>query len=367
MGGVRVQVPEYCCQLLARFDRPTSVGDAVAAVPRAERRLVRDAIDRLHRVGLLIPALGGDDPAGGWATWGLPATWFHFSTRDLTPLSPRSRQAFNAANAARPAPSSALAGTTSRRIDSGTLALPARRDRSAFARVVASRRTWRDFGTAPVTSEQLGTLLDLTFGYRAQAVTTHGGTVMLGTSPSPGATHSIAVYVVALKVQGLSAGTYWYDRSEHGLRPLRGSTPTPALVGRWLNDQWWFEGTGVLVFTTGILARIQHRYDYARAYRAWLLEAGHLCQTFCLSATWLGLAPFCTQFIADSRVERHLGLKAREEPVLYAMGAGSRPPGVTRAPWPRAHADGNPYGRPREIDRGPQRRRRASVPPDFDC
>jgi hypothetical protein len=67
------------------------------------------------------------------------------------------------------------------------------------------------------------------------------------------------------------------------------------------------------------------KYSYARAYRAAFIEAGHLCQTFCLVATWLGLAPFCSMALADSRIERDLGLDGVSESVLYCAGVGTRP------------------------------------------
>ena len=63
-------------------------------------------------------------------------------------------------------------------------------------------------------------------------------------------------------------------------------------------------------------------YSYARAYRAVLIEAGHLCQTFFLVATWLGLAPFCSMALADSPIEKDLGLDGICESVLYAAGVG---------------------------------------------
>ena len=56
-----------------------------------------------------------------------------------------------------------------------------------------------------------------------------------------------------------------------------------------------------------------------------LLEAGHVCQTFCLAATWLGLAPFCSMALADAAIEKALGLDGVSESVLYAAGVGRRP------------------------------------------
>jgi hypothetical protein len=55
------------------------------------------------------------------------------------------------------------------------------------------------------------------------------------------------------------------------------------------------------------------------------MEAGHACQTFCLTATWLGLAPFCSMALADTAIETMLGLDGVSESVLYAAGVGSRP------------------------------------------
>ena len=59
------------------------------------------------------------------------------------------------------------------------------------------------------------------------------------------------------------------------------------------------------------------KYHHARAYQVVLLNAGHLCQTFCLVATWLGLAPFCTAALKDTLIEKDLGIDGIRESVLY--------------------------------------------------
>jgi SagB-type dehydrogenase family enzyme len=105
-------------------------------------------------------------------------------------------------------------------------------------------------------------------------------------------------------------------------------------VARYVPQQPWFAPAAFVVFFSSVFARSQWRYTYARAYRANLIEVGHLCQTFCLTATWLGLAPFCSMALADSAIEADLGLDGITESVLYAAGAGVRPPGMTWAPAP---------------------------------
>ena len=54
-----------------------------------------------------------------------------------------------------------------------------------------------------------------------------------------------------------------------------------------------------MVFFTAVFARQLWRYPYSRAYRAALIEAGHVCQTFLLAATSLRLAPFCLLGLAE--------------------------------------------------------------------
>lgn len=64
------------------------------------------------------------------------------------------------------------------------------------------------------------------------------------------------------------------------------------------------------------------KYRSPRAYRIVTLDAGHLCQTFCLTATFLGLAPFCTAALKDTLIEKDLGLDGITESVLYVAGVG---------------------------------------------
>jgi SagB-type dehydrogenase family enzyme len=110
-----------------------------------------------------------------------------------------------------------------------------------------------------------------------------------------------------------------------------------ASVRRYLPTQFWFEGAAALVFFSALYARYLWKYSSPRAYRGTLIEAGHQCQTFCLVATWLGLAPFCTMALADSEIELDLGLDGISESVLYAAGVGMRPRGTIVRPNPAGH------------------------------
>ena len=121
----------------------------------------------------------------------------------------------------------------------------------------------------------------------------------------------------------------------HGLELVKKGA-TAKTIARYIPGQPWYEPAAALLILTAVFARTQWRYPFARAYRSVLLEAGHVCQTFCLAATWLGLAPFCTGRFADDLVEREMKIDGVTESFIYGAGVGSRPAGLDWAPWPEA-------------------------------
>ena len=160
-----------------------------------------------------------------------------------------------------------------------------------FARVLLDRRTWRVFGREPLERAALGTLLDLTFGVTMNGRAEDGAEVVFKTSPSSGSCHPIEAYVLALRVRGLARGLYHYAPATGTLHLIRRGASRDQ-IDAYIPGQWWFRDTAALVFMTAVLPRVRWRYASPRAYRSVLLGAGHLCQTFCLVATWLKLAPY---------------------------------------------------------------------------
>jgi SagB-type dehydrogenase family enzyme len=130
----------------------------------------------------------------------------------------------------------------------------------------------------------------------------------------------LEVYLWCSRVDGLAQGIYHYRPDRHDLELLKAGKVSER-TGRLCGHQGWAQDCSVLFVMTTVLARVTWRYRFSRAYRVILLEAGHFCQTFCLVATWLGLAPFCTAALDDEKIEGDLGLNAGEA-VLYAAGVG---------------------------------------------
>ena len=321
----QVTAQALTASLLDFFDRWKSVGDLCAAMPQYAPSSLQRAIAQLVRHSLLLRK-GRSLPAGhaalaAWSKWNPAAGFFHMSTRNLR-FADDDEEEFR--SLVRLAKSKPIPLPIKRYSHAKKIPLPSVATDGEFARVLLQRRTWRKFSTEPVPLRMLGSLLGLTFGIRHWVKLPKIGSVAVKTSPSGGSMHPIEAYVLARNVRGLDAGFYHYGAADHRLELLQ-SGATSRDITRLLANQWWYASSAFVVFLTAVFERTRWKYDYARAYRAVLIEAGHLCQTFCLTATSMGLAPFCTMAFADSKIEKVLGIDGISESALYVAGAGMRP------------------------------------------
>jgi SagB-type dehydrogenase family enzyme len=296
--------------------------------PEYTPQSLRLAIRRLVQASFLQRSLVRNPPEDPrekalhkWKAWNPTASFFHMQTKDSYSEgigAEEIRWVEELLQSGRaPSPVKNFPGAR-------IIPLPQQKYTSEFPRVLQERRTWRKFGREPISKEIVARLLHLSFGVQGWLRVPKGGRFAQKTSPSGGALHPAEAYLLVQNVQGIPRGIYHYDAVGHGLQEIhRGATP--AEVQKLLAGQWWFRDAAFVVFLAAVFHRTQWKYDYPRAYRAVLAEAGHLCQTFCLTATWLGLAPFCTMAFADTRIEKALSLDGISESVLYAMGAGTKP------------------------------------------
>ncbi len=306
------------------FFAPRTIQDALVEFRSYSQASVARAILQLIDAELLLEygsaAWEQDEQVkSSWRPW-LPEGAFHFMTKDtpyvrpdwpierrlkLLPATPAPPQ-FKEVRAADvvPLPSHRMVGDT-------------------FFKTLHARRTHRDFARGKISLESVSQLLQTTWGVQGYFRTNAFGKLPYKTSPSGGARHPGEVYLMALRVDGLETGTYHYEANSHRLArlPARASA---RLARAYCVDQPYCGRAAALFIMTAVFARTMWKYGRARAYRVVLLEAGHLCQTFCLTATRLGLAPFSTAALKDSLIERDLGLDGISESVLYVAGVGLR-------------------------------------------
>lgn len=322
--GRSIKADPFILQILEQFGGWRSLEHYLGEVPREARSSASRVIDLLHRHRWLR---GRDDPPheaedrfDEWGRWNPAAGLFHTATRNARFMQLDElldQLATQASSWPLPSPVKTYQGAR-------VTALPTPSRRGAFLRTLRERRTWRQFDSKPVDLAAFSTLLNATAGVQHWVTAKGEGRVPLKTSPSGGARHPIELYVLARRIQSLDPGVYHYASDRHVLERVPGSGELPAFDAL-LPQQWWYRDAAALVLFTAVFERTRWRYHSPRAYRAVLLEAGHVCQTFCLSATSLGLAPFCSMAIADAAAERLLGVDGISESVLYAAGVGTRP------------------------------------------
>jgi SagB-type dehydrogenase family enzyme len=323
------------CAILDFFDRWRPAGEFFRHFPEYSEASLQKALGQLTRRSLLQRSDRKESPVekamAAWQDWNPAAGFFHFSTKDaeFEPDLDVVNRALRRQAKSWPIPSPVKHYPGSRQIP---LAEP--KSRSEFPRVLLERRSWRQFSRRAVALQTLGELLWFAGRVHRWLRVPGIGRFAFKTSPSGGALHPIETYVLALHIEGLAPGIYHYAADRHCLELIqRGATPRH--ITRYLPAQPWFRDAAALFLFTARFSRPQWKYRFSRSYRAVLLDAGHVGQTFLLAATWLGLAPFCTMALADSLIEKDLGVDGVTESAIFAAGFGTRPPGVEWAPYPK--------------------------------
>ena len=310
-------------EVLGFFSHWRSCEEAIAHFADFTPRSMRSAISQLVKQELLLvrgsPEAAQDCRiAKEWSAW-LPEGSFHFSTKDpqYADLSNWSDDRLKSILPKTPAPK---IFKTVKEAEKMLLPTPTFPD-SELIRVLLARKTHRQFSKEKLPLETVSQLLRLVWGVTDYLHSPMLGKVLRKTSPSGGARHPEEVYLMALRVKGLRAGLYHYHPGHHYLERIS-TKATPEKAWLYCGRQRYVKDAAALFLMTAIFRRTMWKYGYARAYRVVLLDAGHLCQTFCLVATWLGLAPFCTAALKDTLIEHDLGIDGIRESVLYVAGVG---------------------------------------------
>jgi SagB-type dehydrogenase family enzyme len=311
------------CEVLDFFDRWRTSQEAIARFAHYSQKSVRSALAQLVEYGLLLRKDSAEATqdvriAKEWSNW-LPDGSFHFSTKDA-PYVDRSNWSLDRLKSVlpkTPQPKIFKSIKGAQKVPLPPCAFPD----SEFIRTLMARKTHREFSKQEVTLEAISRLLSLVWGVRDYLHSPLFGKLAHKTSPSAGARHPGEVYLMALRVKGLSLGLYHYHPGYHRLETIRADA-TREKAWLYCARQNFAKNAAALFLMTAVFRRTMWKYHLARAYRVVLLDAGHLCQTFCLVATWLGLAPFCTAAIKDTLIEEDLGIDGIGESVVYVAGVG---------------------------------------------
>jgi SagB-type dehydrogenase family enzyme len=312
-------------RFLHLLDDWTRMSDLHALLPEYTPQSIRAGLRELLKNTFAVSegtqqAKRDAELASAWSDW-LPHASFHFATKDVEYLQPPASLFRRYLAESRQPPLVKSYGKAPR------IKLP--RETKAdgeFARVLLARKTHREFSRKQIPLSVISKLLYYTWGVTGRIDAPPFGRLFHKTSPSGGARHPGEVYLLAMRVGGLTQGLYHYDGLHHQLARLSSVQAVKKAV-TYAAGQDFVADASALFIMSAVFPRTQWKYRFARTYRVVLLETGHLCQTFCLAATWLGLAPFCTAAFEDSLIEKELGLDGIRESVLYLAGVGTLPAG----------------------------------------
>ena len=308
--------------LIRFFSTPNTIQKALVEFGSYSRESVAASILKLIEAQLLLEHGSADwerdkQVESSWGPW-LPEGGFHFMTKDAPfvgvdwPMEEKMKAL----------PTTRAPPQFKRIAAAAPIRLPAPEiQQDTFFETLHARRTHREFAKAAVSLESVSNLLQTTWGVQGYVQTNVFGKLPYKTSPSGGARHPVEVYLVALRVKGLDRGIYHYQAKDNHLAKLPGKA-SARMASAYCADQPYFGEAAALFIMTAVFARTMWKYGRARAYRVVLLETGHLGQTFCLTATRLGLAPFTTAALKDSVIEKDLGIDGISESVLYVTGVG---------------------------------------------
>ncbi|MGN9907638.1 SagB family peptide dehydrogenase [Phytohabitans sp. LJ34] len=309
----------------------------LALTPEAERRLRSyarwadladgDALARrLLDAGVLIaegsPEHALEERLGAWRAMGPAATHYHLASRTQagdsfrTAVEDAAVLRAKAVRTPQPSPVKEYAGP---RVPLPDGELPA----EPFGAVLEGRRSTRWFDAErPMSVVDFATLLRWTAGVRHEVDVPGLGPTLLKTTPSGGARHPIEVYPVVRAVDGLAPGVYHYASREHALSRLTAAPVDADTLQAWCGGQPHASSAACLLLYTAVPERTTWKYASSRAYRALLLDLGHLSQTVYLVAAALRLGVFFTAATRDAMVEEALGLSWTDEVFLGVTGVG---------------------------------------------
>ena len=309
--------------LLRYFSTWRTPSQAFQALSGYTRDSIIHSIQNLMASGLLITKGSDQDKLetrfGKHWLWPTASRYYHFSTKIDYP--------HNSSNDIRQYYASYLKGRRQPPIYKTYAGQPRIRllgqtgAQAPFFRTLRRRRTTREFSGKSISFSELSKLVYYSWGRISSYKTPEFGELLHKTSPSAGARHPIETYAIVNNVDRIDAGIYHYSVGDHSFELLKAGDFRERCVELTAGHSWT-RNSSVLFIMTAVVARTAWKYRTPRVYRAFLLDAGHLSQSFLLTATAMGLGAFCIGIVRDGLIEEELNLDGISEMVLFVVGVG---------------------------------------------
>lgn len=210
-----------------------------------------------------------------------------------------------------------------------------------YDHLLERRTTCRNFDAGrSLSREQLAQLLQRTVKAQAVSQVEEDTEFLKKHVPSGGGLHATETYLLVQRVDGLAPGLYHYHPVQHALvaLPRHDGRSLPQLAHALLSGQDWFADAAVHLVLAPRYARTFWKYrNHAKAYRALLLDVGHISQALYMAATERGMAAFVTAAINEVDTEQAFGLDGITQSPLAIVGVGWRSDSLTTTEFDPNH------------------------------
>lgn len=308
-------------EILALLDDWLEMEDALARLQEPETAVpvLRDLIQRDLVLIKDSPQAERDEHYRRSWRWGSVAGFYHFSLRDQEFLEDQQiRERMESYRVAADMPP--LLATNAQLEE--RVPLPAYDLEDPFLAELHARQSRRDFSGKSISVEGLAQCLYAANGVKF--VYKHGpfGVLPRTMTPSGGARNPYELYVYVRSVAGLREGFYHYSALNHDLGFMHDAeSPQPSeLLGR----QAWTNECAAVVFMVATFERSAWKYRQPLAYRVVLMESGYIAQNLLLTANHLGMSAAPTGALAETRIEKLLGIDGVASSVIFAVVLGDR-------------------------------------------
>ena len=309
--------------LLSYFSTWRTASEASQSLSDYNRESVFHSIRNLRDSGLLITKESDENKLenkfGQEWLWPTASRYYHFSTKIDDPHNSPDEinQYYERYLKGRTQPPIYKSYARKSRID----LLKGTEREAPFFETLRRRRTTRELSGKSISFNEMSTLAYYTWGRISSYKTREFGELLHKISPSAGARHPIETYAIVNNVEGIEPGIYHYSVRDHALELLKAGDFRERCVSLTAGHSWTRNASALFIMTA-VVARTAWKYRVPRVYRAFLLDAGHLSQSFLLVATALGLGSFCIGIFRDNLIEKELNLDGVSETVLFAVGVG---------------------------------------------
>ncbi len=185
---------------------------------------------------------------------------------------------------------------------------------------ITRRQSVRQYGSLPLSIEELAALLWATQGVREML----SPECALRTVPSAGARHALETYLAIGRVGSLAPGLYRYLPLDGQLAQLSVDERIMRKAAVACLGQGFVSASAVVFIWTAIPARMEWRYDLA-AHKVIAIEAGHVCQNLYLACESIHAGTCAIAAYDQEECDRLIGVDGNEEFTIYIAPVGKIP------------------------------------------